>query len=85
MGITQIASFRTPPQSEGQTWKKSAPNHLGKPLQPQANVGGKVIHPSWQAFTPPPLSGNVHMEITNFEKGLPYGSLFSLSQDLLNR
>ena len=27
--------------------------------------------PSWQAFTPPPLTGNAHMETRHFKKGLP--------------
>ena len=47
--------------------EKSAPNHPGKPLHPQANVGKKCPKPSWQAFT-----GNAHdMETTHFKKGLP--------------
>ena len=31
-----------PPLSNGQTWKKSAPNHPGKPLRPRASMGKKV-------------------------------------------
>ena len=27
--------------------------------------------PSWQALTPPPLTGNVYTDITHFKKGLP--------------
>ena len=39
---------RPPPLSNGQTWKKSVPNHLGKPLHLQANLCKKNApnHPS---------------------------------------
>ena len=75
-----------PPLSNGQTWKKSAPNHPGKPLHPQAtwkksapNHPSKPLHPST------PLTGNAHMpicpyahyahmETTHFKKGLPYAT-----------
>ena len=34
MGIVQIALDPPSPLSNGQTWKKSAPNHPGKPSHP---------------------------------------------------
>ena len=55
MGIAQIASEPHPLSVKGQTWTKSARNHLGKPLHPPLS----------------PLSGNAHMETTHFSKGLP--------------
>ena len=49
--------------------EKTAPNYLGKPLHPWANVGKKCSKPFWQAFAS--LSGNAHTETTHFKKGLP--------------
>ena len=70
MGIAQISLDPPPPPlSNGQTWIKSAPNHPGKTLHPQTNMGKKCSKPSGQAFTP--LLGNAHMETTHFKKGLP--------------
>ena len=40
MAIAQIAQD-PPPLSNGQTWKKSVPNHPGKPLHPRAYIGKK--------------------------------------------
>ena len=55
MGITNgycPNSFRPPPPQTGKRGKKSAPNHPGKPLHPQAtweksapNPSGKPSHP----------------------------------------
>ena len=39
-----------PSLSAGPTWKKSAPNHLSKPLHPWPYVGKKCSKPYWQAF-----------------------------------
>ena len=36
-------SLKTPPLSNGQTWKKSVPNHSGKPLHPRANLCKKML------------------------------------------
>ena len=42
MAIAQIAQG-PPPLSNGQTWKKSVPNHPGKPLHPRANLCKKML------------------------------------------
>ena len=45
-------SLKSPPPSlsNGQMWKKSVPNHPGKPLHPRAYIGKKKYSkPSWQA------------------------------------
>ena len=63
MGIAKIALDPAPSVKQANV-EKSAPNHPGNPLHPQANVGKKGPKPSWQAFTPPPpLRGNA------FQKG----------------
>ena len=38
-------SLKSPPPSLSnvQTWKKSVPNHLGKPLHPQVYIGKKKV------------------------------------------
>ena len=53
MGIAQIALDPPTLCQTGKRGKKSAQNHPGKPLHPQANVGKMCPKPSWQAFTPP--------------------------------
>ena len=71
-------SFRPPPLSNRQTWKKIAPNYPGKPLHPKVNMGRKVpptILASLYSPTPPlrtmPIYGN-----NTFQKGASpsYGS-----------
>ena len=73
-----------PPLSNGQMWKKSAPNHPGKPLHPRATwIKRKCPKPSWQAFTPHSLKSNAHMETTHFKMGLPlYGLCFITFGDI---
>ena len=61
--------------------EKSAPNHPGKPLHPQANVGKKCPRPSWQAFTPTPLTGSADMETTQLKRGLPLATQTQPFQD----
>ena len=41
------------------------------PLCQTGKCGKKCLKPSWQAFTPAPLTGNAHMKTTHFKKGLP--------------
>ena len=58
MDIAQIALDSLPPLSNGQMWKKNAPNQPGKPIHPpspsvkRANVEKKRPKPSWQPLTP---------------------------------
>ena len=71
-------SFRPPtPLSNGQTWKKVLSTILASPypLHPRtkANVGksAPTAKHSWQAFTPPPFSGNAPMEQHISKRGIP--------------
>ena len=70
MGIAQIA-LDQPPLPNGQMWKKSPPNHPGKPLHSRANVRKKVPQAILaRLYTPPPLRA-MPMETTHLKKGLP--------------
>ena len=65
MGIVQIALDPPSPLANGQTWKKSAPNHPDKPLHPWA---------TWEKSAPnhsgKPYGQCPYMETTHFKKGV---------------
>ena len=52
------------------------------PSVKQTNVEKKCSKPSWQAFTPPPLTGNAHVETTHFKKRASLRSQAPLYQPL---
>ena len=82
MAIAQIAQG-PPPLSNGQTWKKSVPNHLGKPLHLQANLCKKNApnHPSKPLHVP-----NIEEKGIFLGKGSPFlkcvGSIWALPKSL---
>ena len=70
MGIAQLAlDPPLPPLSNGQTWKKGAPNHPGKPLHPGQIWKKKCPKPSWQAFTTTPPFRQCPYGNNTFQKG----------------
>ena len=82
MAIAQIAQD-PPPLSNGQMWKKSVPNHPGKPLHPRANLCKKNApnHPSKPLHVP-----NIEEKGIFLGKGSPFlkcvGSIWALPKSL---
>ena len=70
MGIAQLA-LDPPPSVKQANVEKSASNHPGKPLHPRATWEKSAQNHPGRPLTPPPLTGNAHIETTHFKKGLP--------------